>query len=109
MISCCLHRQLRSALAGRDVPEDIKAQIMKFHEDNMNAREQLKVMTDKFNKAKAVRIGSHTSSSWSVLTYPFVAQIVHQGPRQAIQGGTCEEARFCKCMYTDYRCLELLW
>ncbi|EIM82519.1 HOOK-domain-containing protein [Stereum hirsutum FP-91666 SS1] len=45
--------QLRSALAGRDVPEDIKAQIMKLHEDNMNAREQLKAMTEKFNKAKA--------------------------------------------------------
>lgn len=51
-----LYRQLRSALAGRDVPEDIKAQIMKLHEDNMNAREQLKVMTEKFNKAKAVRL-----------------------------------------------------
>lgn len=29
---------------------------MKLHEDNMNAREQLKVMTEKFNKAKAVRL-----------------------------------------------------
>ena len=46
---------LRASLSGKDVPEDIKARLLAMHEENVNAKEQLKTAQEKLVKARAVR------------------------------------------------------
>ncbi|KAI0048241.1 HOOK-domain-containing protein [Auriscalpium vulgare] len=44
---------LRASMSGQNVPEDVKARVLKLHEDNVQAREQLKTTQDKLAKARA--------------------------------------------------------
>jgi hypothetical protein len=53
-----LGRELRASLSGKDVPEDIKARLLAMHEENVNAKEQLKTAQEKLVKARAVCIHS---------------------------------------------------
>ncbi|CAG8687283.1 15541_t:CDS:2, partial [Acaulospora colombiana] len=43
---------LRMVLAGKDIPEDVKAKMMSLHEEASNAREQLKTANEKLTKAR---------------------------------------------------------
>ncbi|CAG7854040.1 Protein Hook homolog 3 Short=h-hook3; Short=hHK3 [Serendipita indica DSM 11827] len=43
---------LRMVLAGKDIPEDVKAKMMALHEDAESVKEQLKVANDKLAKAR---------------------------------------------------------
>jgi protein HOOK3 len=43
---------LRAAMSGRDLPEDIKSRILGQHEDNIQLQEQIKTLNDKLLKAK---------------------------------------------------------
>ncbi|KIM49013.1 hypothetical protein M413DRAFT_93204 [Hebeloma cylindrosporum] len=43
---------LRAAMAGRDLPEDIKQKFLALHEENVTLKESYKTAQDKLNKAK---------------------------------------------------------
>ncbi|KAI0085421.1 HOOK-domain-containing protein [Irpex rosettiformis] len=43
---------LRASLSGKDIPEDIKARLLKLHEDNIQLQEQLKTASEKLVKAR---------------------------------------------------------
>jgi protein HOOK3 len=47
--------ELRASLSGKDIPEDIKARLLKLHEDNVHLQEQLKTAQEKLVKARTVR------------------------------------------------------
>ncbi len=49
-----LFRDLRASLSGKDIPEDIKARLLRMHEDNIQLQEQLKTSQEKLVKARAV-------------------------------------------------------
>ena len=68
---------LRRVIAGRDLPEDVKSQLVALHEEVGMLKDQYKESQDKLNKAKAVRRNSEkrfvslvdcTSSSSSLKT-----------------------------------------
>ncbi|KAI0698470.1 hypothetical protein BC835DRAFT_654069 [Cytidiella melzeri] len=44
---------LRASLSGKDIPEDIKARLLKMHEDNVHLQEQFKTAQEKLIKARA--------------------------------------------------------
>ncbi|KAF7796540.1 hypothetical protein EIP86_007720 [Pleurotus ostreatoroseus] len=44
--------ELRSSLSGKDIPEDIKARMLKMHEDIVQLQEQLRTSQDKLTKAR---------------------------------------------------------
>lgn len=46
---------LRASLSGKDIPEDIKARLLRMHEDNVQLQEQLKTAQEKLVKARTVR------------------------------------------------------
>ena len=46
---------LKRVIAGKDLPEDIKSQLVALHEEVGMLKEQYKESQDKLNKAKAVR------------------------------------------------------
>ncbi|KAI0811036.1 HOOK-domain-containing protein [Irpex lacteus] len=43
---------LRASLSGKDIPEDIKARLLKLHEDNIQLQEQFKTAQEKLVKAR---------------------------------------------------------
>ncbi|KAJ3517791.1 hypothetical protein NLJ89_g265 [Agrocybe chaxingu] len=43
---------LRAAMAGKDLPEDIKQKLLSMHEDNLNLKESYKTAQEKLAKAK---------------------------------------------------------
>ncbi|KAI0075470.1 HOOK-domain-containing protein [Panus rudis PR-1116 ss-1] len=43
---------LRASLSGKDVPEDIKARMLRMHEDFIQLQEQYKTAQEKLNKAR---------------------------------------------------------
>ena len=45
---------LRASLSGKDIPEDIKARLLRMHEDNVQLQEQLKTAQEKLVKARSV-------------------------------------------------------
>lgn len=45
---------LRATLNGKELPEDIKARLLKMHEDNVVLKEQLSTTQAKLSKAKNV-------------------------------------------------------
>jgi len=45
---------MKSTLAGRDLPEDVKQRILSLHEEGQNLKDQNKSLTEKLNKAKQV-------------------------------------------------------
>ncbi|KAI0316800.1 HOOK-domain-containing protein [Amylostereum chailletii] len=45
--------ELRASLSGKDVPEDVKARILRMHEESVQLKEQLKTAQDKLVKARA--------------------------------------------------------
>lgn len=45
---------LRASLSGKDIPEDIKARLLKLHEDNIQLQEQFKTAQEKLIKARQV-------------------------------------------------------
>lgn len=45
---------LRASVNGNDVPEDIKARLLRLHEENVAIKEQLNTTQGKLTKAKAV-------------------------------------------------------
>jgi len=47
------YSDLKTSLNGKDLPEDIKARLLKLHEENVQMAEQLKTTQDKLNKARA--------------------------------------------------------
>ena len=49
-----LNSDLRASINGKDVPEDVKARLLKLHEDNIVLKEQLSTTQSKLTKAKAV-------------------------------------------------------
>ncbi|KAJ3482501.1 hypothetical protein NLI96_g6943 [Meripilus lineatus] len=44
---------LRASLSGKDIPEDIKARLLRMHEDNVQLQEQLKTTQEKLVKARS--------------------------------------------------------
>jgi protein HOOK3 len=42
-------------MSGKGVPEDVKSRVLGLHEDNVQLREQLKIVEDKLTKARTVR------------------------------------------------------
>ncbi|KAI0798101.1 HOOK-domain-containing protein [Abortiporus biennis] len=44
---------LRASLSGKDVPEDIKARMLRMHEDHVQLQEQYKTAQEKLSKARA--------------------------------------------------------
>ncbi|KAI0057107.1 HOOK-domain-containing protein [Artomyces pyxidatus] len=44
---------LRASMSGGDIPEEVKARVLRLHEDNVQVREQLKTAQDKLVKARA--------------------------------------------------------
>lgn len=46
---------LRATLNGKELPEDIKARLLKMHEDNVILKEQLSTTQSKLTKARNVR------------------------------------------------------
>ena len=47
---------LRLSINGKDVPEDVKARLLKLHEENIALKEQLSTTQSKLTKAKAVSL-----------------------------------------------------
>lgn len=54
---------LRRIIAGKDLPEDVKSQLVALHEEAGMLKEQYKESQDKLNKAKAVRRNLGLASS----------------------------------------------
>ena len=54
-------RELRSSLSGKDIPEDIKARMLKMHEDIVQLQEQLRTSQDKLTKARTVSPDYYTA------------------------------------------------
>jgi protein HOOK3 len=77
---------LRRVIAGKDLPEDVKSQLVALHEEVGMLKEQYKESQDKLNKAKAVC----TNSSRSLFP-SLIVSLVHQISRQAVQRGTREK------------------
>lgn len=48
------YSDLRAAMAGKDLPEDIKQKFLALHEENVTLKESYKTAQDKLNKAKQV-------------------------------------------------------
>ena len=48
------HSELRLSISGKDVPEDVKARLLKLHEENVALKEQLSTTQSKLTKAKNV-------------------------------------------------------
>jgi len=48
------YSDLRAAMAGKDLPEDIKQKFLALHEENVTLKETYKTAQDKLNKAKQV-------------------------------------------------------
>ena len=48
------HGDLRMVLAGKDIPEDVKAKMMQLHDDNESSKDQLKTANEKLAKARQV-------------------------------------------------------
>jgi protein HOOK3 len=44
---------LRSTLAGKEIPEELKQRLLAMHEDNVLLREQVNSTNEKLTKAKA--------------------------------------------------------
>jgi protein HOOK3 len=44
--------ELRAAMSGKDLPEDIKSRLLGQHEDNVQLQEQIKTLNDKLLKAR---------------------------------------------------------
>lgn len=49
-----MYSDLRASINGKDVPEDVKARLLKLHEENIVLKEQLSTSQSKLTKAKAV-------------------------------------------------------
>jgi len=45
---------LRAAMAGKDLPEDVKQKFLALHEENVTLKESYKTAQEKLNKAKQV-------------------------------------------------------
>ena len=72
---------LRATLNGKDIPEDVKARLLKLHEDNVVLKEQLSTTKSKLAKAKTVRpTYMHPTRSKAC------ALLVQQAARFFIQG-----------------------
>jgi len=84
--SDCRFSDLKRVIAGKDLPEDVKSQLVNLHEEVGMLKEQYKESQDKLNKAKAV-----CANLYRVLFRSLIAFPVHQISRQVVQRGTCEE------------------
>ncbi|KAF9264940.1 hypothetical protein L218DRAFT_215160 [Marasmius fiardii PR-910] len=58
-----LYRELRAALSGKDLPEDIKSRLLALHEENVLLKESSKTANEKLIKAKQVNLFSNPSLS----------------------------------------------
>jgi protein HOOK3 len=79
---------LKRVIAGKDLPEDVKSQLVALHEEVGMLKEQYKESQEKLNKAKAVRTTVSGGSFPSPIQF-----LVHQVSRQAVQRGTRENGR----------------
>ena len=79
---------LKRVIAGKDLPEDVKSQLIALHEEVGMLKEQYKESQDKLSKAKAV-----CTTLPKDLFPPLIVFLVHQISRQAVQRGTCEKGR----------------
>ena len=66
-----IYSDLRAAMAGKDLPEDIKQKFLALHEENVTLKESYKTAQEKLNKAKQVsdlNMPRNTSAAqlWSV-------------------------------------------
>lgn len=77
---------LKRVIAGKDLPEDIKSQLVALHEEVGMLKEQYKESQDKLSKAKAVR-GNSVRGLFPSLTL----FLVHQITGQTVQRGTREK------------------
>lgn len=87
-----LGSDLRAALSGKDIPENIKARLLAMHEENVTAREQLKTVQEKLSKARNVcpiRYWLSEKSNRAITVY--------QRTRCFIQKGTSYAGRFEAC------------
>ena len=62
LLSHSFYSDLRASLSGKDIPEDIKARLLKMHEDNVQLQEQLKTASEKLVKARQVGLYAITCS-----------------------------------------------
>ena len=76
---------LKRVIAGKDLPEDVKTQLVALHEEVGMLKEQYKDTQDKLSKAKAVC--TVLMDSFPLL----IVRLVHQISRQTLQRGTCEK------------------
>ena len=84
----CWFSDLKRVIAGKDLPEDVKSQLVALHEEVGMLKEQYKESQDKLSKAKAVCANLSRASFLSLTAFP-----VHQISRQVVQRGTREEGR----------------
>ena len=61
---------LRRVIAGKDLPEDVKTQLVALHEEVGMLKEQYKESQDKLNKAKAVCANLSRVSFLSLIVFP---------------------------------------
>ena len=45
---------MRAVISGKDLPEDVKQQMIALHEENANLKDSYKTAQDKLLKARAV-------------------------------------------------------
>lgn len=76
---------LRMVLAGKDIPEDVKAKLMGINEENSALKDQIRVANEKLVKARQVRPFSAGNVIATLFLYP-----VHQIPRQTIPRGALQ-------------------
>jgi hypothetical protein len=74
---------LRAVVSGKDVPEEVKSRLLSMHEDGVRMKEELKTLTDKLAKARAVRLRIFCDVKLFI-----DHRLVHQAAGQAIQGRT---------------------
>ena len=71
-----LFSDLKRVIAGKDLPEDVKSQLVALHEEVGMLKEQYKESQDRLSKAKAVCTNLSRVSCLSLIAFP-----VHQIPR----------------------------
>ena len=77
--SDCRFSDLKRVIAGKDLPEDVKTQLVGLHEEVGMLKEQYKESQDKLSKAKAV-----CANLPRVFFLSLIVLLVHQISRQVI-------------------------
>lgn len=84
---------LRASLSGKDIPEDIKARLLKLHEDNIQLQEQFKTAQEKLIKARQV---STNICPLLLFSTNLTQSPVYQAAGQTVQGRAGEERHFIR-------------